>query len=110
MTRRASKSHPAYPLIKAANELASAQMARLTETWYEDEAVEGAVVASELPTETRGLTARLIRNATAEVRTAKKGRPTQLAVAEQLGTSESTLKRAMKELGMGAWPPAPPDD
>jgi AraC-like DNA-binding protein len=37
-------------------------------------------------------------------------RPTIERTAEALNTSGPTLKRAMKDLGMGRWPPAPPED
>ena len=58
----------------------------------------------------RGLTERQIRTSVALLR-AKEGRaPTRDRVAEALGTSTSTLARAMAEMGMRRWPPPPPDD
>jgi hypothetical protein len=81
---------------------------------------DGSALASRLqslgllqalpPQAARGLTARRIREAVAELR-AKAGKaPTLDEAARALGTTESTLKRAMKDLGMGRWPPAPPEN
>lgn len=58
----------------------------------------------------RGLTVAAIRRAAADVRARRDGTPTRDDVAEVLGTSVPTLARAMKELGMEGWPPAPPED
>lgn len=62
------------------------------------------------PREARGLTERQIREATATVRKDVDGRPTRVRVAELLHITEATVKRAMKDLRMGRWPPAPPED
>lgn len=65
-----------------------------------------SVHASSAPKLTaRGYTVREINEAASAVRTETRRRPTRTAVAGRLGTSESTLRRAMNELGMGAWPP-----
>ena len=55
----------------------------------------------------RGLTESVIRRTADDVRRSRDGHPTQLAVARDLNTSESTLKRAMRDLGMLGWPPPP---
>ncbi len=57
----------------------------------------------------RGLTEGVIREAADRVRRRLDRTPTRARVAEELHTTESTLKRAYRELGMGKWPPAPPD-
>ena len=62
------------------------------------------------PREAHGFTERQIREATATVRKDVDGPPTRVRVAERLNTTEVTVKRAMKALGMGRWPPAPPED
>jgi len=59
-------------------------------------------------TEARGLTEQRIREAAALVRERRLGTPGQEEVAAELNTSAPTLRRAMRELGMGSWPPAPP--
>jgi hypothetical protein len=59
--------------------------------------------------EARGLTVPLIRLAAQRVRRRTDRAPTQALVAEELGTSVATLKRAIEDLGMGRWPPAPPE-
>jgi AcrR family transcriptional regulator len=61
-------------------------------------------------TEARGLTEYLIRSASQKVRKRTRRAPTKPAVARELATSESTLVRAMEDLGMVSWPPAPPED
>jgi len=68
------------------------------------------VATDQRPTEARGFTERQIRLAAHEVRGSTGKRPTRLHVAEKLHTSESTLTRAMEDLRMPEWPPAPPDD
>lgn len=67
-------------------------------------------VTEPSPAEARGCTARQIRKAADRVRPRTGRSPTQSLVAEELGAGESTLKRAMKDLGMPRWPPAPLDD
>jgi hypothetical protein len=62
---------------------------------------------AESPQEARGFTERVIRDAVAEVRQQRDGNPTREAVAARLHTSVPTLRRAMKELQMGPWPPSP---
>lgn len=57
----------------------------------------------------RGLTERQIREAAQLVRETTDRAPTRARVAEVLHTSEATLRRAMDDLGMGAWPPLAPD-
>ena len=61
------------------------------------------------PPEVSGLTEFMIRDAVRILRQ-KPGTKavTRLRAAEFLNTTESTLKRAVKKLGMGRWPPAPP--
>jgi hypothetical protein len=73
--------------------------------------VEAAAEHQELtvsPLEARGFTADQIRRAAQVVRRRTGGAPTIILAANELGTSEATLKRAMKELDMGPWPPAAP--
>lgn len=65
---------------------------------------------AEIPETARGLTEPAIRRAAAAERRAVDGHPTRTGVAARLNTSESTLKRAMRDLGMGPWPPAAEDD
>lgn len=60
--------------------------------------------------EARGLTERQIRQVAHAVRRSTDRAPSRVAVAGVLGTSEATLKRAMKDLGMNGWPPAPPEE
>jgi hypothetical protein len=62
------------------------------------------------PAVARGLTDSAIRRAAAAEREATDGAPTREAVAGRLHTSVPTLKRAMKDLGMGHWPPPAPED
>ena len=62
------------------------------------------------PKEAHGLTERQIRRAAQEVRIETGRAPTRSRVAEKLNTSEATLKRAMKDLQMSGWPPAPPEE
>lgn len=57
----------------------------------------------------RGFTKRQIKRAAAEVRANRDGHPTRAEVAEALHTTESTLYRAMRDLGMSGWPPAQED-
>lgn len=57
-----------------------------------------------------GLTASSIKRAAAVVRARYDKQPTRPDVAAELHTTDSTLYRAMKRLGMGHWPPGPPDD
>ncbi len=64
----------------------------------------------EAPTEARGFTPRQIRLAVQGLRVALGRAPSIARAAEELRTSESTLKRAVQDLRMGPWPPAPPDD
>jgi hypothetical protein len=68
------------------------------------------VATDQPPKEARGFTERQIRLAAHEVRKATGRSPSCAKVAADLGTSEPTLKRAMKELGMPRWPPAPPEE
>ena len=58
----------------------------------------------------RDLTRSQIRRAAADVRRERDGHPSKAEVAGRLHTSESTLKRAMRDLGMAAWPPEPPKE
>ncbi len=58
----------------------------------------------------RGFTERMIREAVAAVRLQSDRAPTLPETAKRLHTSESTLRRAMRDLEMGHWPPAPPED
>jgi hypothetical protein len=53
-----------------------------------------------------GFTSSQIRKAVHAVRKRTDRAPTITLVAEQLRTSESTLKRAVKKLGLGPWPPS----
>jgi hypothetical protein len=62
------------------------------------------------PREAHGLTDRRIRDAAHNVRKRTDRAPTRAQVASELHTSEATVKRAMKALGMTGWPPAPPED
>ncbi|MDR3639631.1 MAG: hypothetical protein P4L84_37875 [Isosphaeraceae bacterium] len=68
------------------------------------------VATDQRPKEARGFTERQIRVAAHEVRGATGKTPSRLRVARELDTSESTLARAMEDLHMPGWPPAPPDD
>lgn len=104
--RRPTQRHPAYKLIKGANDFADAQARRLTDGWFD----EGRPEPQETPGHARGLTERAIRRAVTDTWEERGRRPTQLAVAARLHTSESTLKRAMKDLKLGSWPPARLDD
>lgn len=79
-------------------------------------AVEGRIAATGAAIkaraqghEVRGLTEYQIRDATNRVRRRLRGHPTQADVARELHTTVPTLKRAVKDLGLGRWPPAPPD-
>lgn len=58
----------------------------------------------------RGFTAKQIRTKVQELRERFDKAPSRFDVAAALHTSEATLKRAVKELGIGPWPPAPPED
>jgi hypothetical protein len=69
------------------------------------ERVQGS---SPPPLTSRGFTERQIRDAVAAVWHKSGFTPRRADVRARLNTSESTLKRAMKDLGMGPWPPAPP--
>jgi hypothetical protein len=60
--------------------------------------------------EARGFTERQIRTTVQTLRQRLDKLPTRVLVATELNTSEATLKRALKDLGMGPWPPAPPED
>lgn len=60
--------------------------------------------------EARGLTERQIRETVKVLRDVLDRTPTRAEVAAKLHHSEPTLKRAMRDLGMGPWPPAPPED
>jgi hypothetical protein len=64
----------------------------------------------EAPRKPLPFTERQIRVAAQTVREREDRHPTQEKVAKELYTSEATLKRAMKALGMPRWPPAPPED
>lgn len=68
------------------------------------------VATDQRPKEARGFTEKQIRLAAHEVRKATGRSPSCAKVAADLGTSEPTLKRAMKALGMPRWPPAPHED
>ena len=57
----------------------------------------------------RGLSEEQIRRVVATMRGRLDRAPNQEEVAAELHTSESTLRRAMKDLGMEAWPPPPED-
>jgi hypothetical protein len=57
-----------------------------------------------------GLTQSAIKRAAAAVRVRTDQRPSRPEVAAELHTSEATLYRAMRQLGMPKWPPGPPDD
>jgi hypothetical protein len=59
--------------------------------------------------EARGFHEQQIRSAVQELRERLDKAPTRELVAGHLRTSEATLKRAMQDLGMGPWPPAPPE-
>ncbi len=59
--------------------------------------------------EARGLSERQIRTAVQELRDRLDRAPTRELVAGHLRTSEATLKRAMRDLGLGPWPPGPPE-
>jgi hypothetical protein len=58
----------------------------------------------------RGFSERQIRAKVQELRERLDQAPTRALVASELHTSEATLKRALKDLGLGPWPPAPPED
>jgi AraC-like DNA-binding protein len=58
----------------------------------------------------RGFSERQIRAKVQELRKRLDQAPTRALVASELHTSEATLKRALKDLGLGPWPPAPPED
>ena len=70
-------------------------------------AIQEAAPAQRKGPARRGFTEYDIRKATDAVRHRTGARPTQLAVADELGTSEPTLKRIISELQMGRWPPPP---
>ena len=73
--------------------------------------VEAAADHQELtvsPLAARGFTVEQIRRAAQAVRRRTGRAPTITLTAGELGTSEATLKRAVKELEMGPWPPAAP--
>jgi hypothetical protein len=66
--------------------------------------------ALNVPAAARGLTESQIRQTVAQLRQQLDRAPTKAETAAQLHTSEATLKRAMQDLSMGRWPPAPPQD
>jgi len=57
-----------------------------------------------------GLTEQQLRQAVQTVRDRRGRQPTREDVAAELGVSESTVKRAMKVLRLGKWPPPVPDN
>ena len=57
----------------------------------------------------RGLSEEQIRRMVARMRGRLDRAPNQEEVAAELHTSESTLRRAMRDLGMEGWPPPPED-
>lgn len=62
------------------------------------------------PPSSRGFTERQIREAVRTARRRWNHTPTRADVAAVLGTTESTLDRAVRDLGMGKWPPPEPED
>ena len=107
---------PRRRVLVAALENAQLGLARATEAAEAEAPDEPTTNRASLvgtgtaPREALGLTERQIREATATVRKEVDGHPTRVRVAERLNTTEVTVKRAMKALGMGRWPPAPPED
>jgi hypothetical protein len=71
-------------------------------------AVEEIRSSPKVETSVSGLTESSIKRAAADVRTKGDRSPSRTDVAAELHTSEATLYRAMKKLGMGHWPPGPP--
>lgn len=65
---------------------------------------------SRRPAESHGFSEQQIRKAAETVRARTDKAPTRVGVAQELHTSESTLRRAMKGLEMAGWPPAGPED
>jgi hypothetical protein len=82
----------------------------LLESAGQDEETRSMAINAARRRQIRGLTERAIRRAVSEVRHRSGRAPTRTAVAALIGTSESTLRRAMNEFGMGRWPPAPLDE
>lgn len=70
-------------------------------------ALQEAAPAHRFGPASRGFTEYDIRKAADSVRRRTGTHPTQRAVADELGTSEPTLKRIISDLEMGRWPPPP---
>jgi hypothetical protein len=89
-------------------QLAAAAALGLGEIASDSLALAEEMLAEQPVDEARGFRADQIRVEVQRLRAALDRAPTRAETAQALNTSEATLKRAVRDLGLGSWPPAPP--